>query len=84
MRVLGYPPGWLKTAEVTTLSVFDGSDSLTPGCPLLASGQFEDGEIASVQYNPDSLIKYPGFNVPIPHGVYDVSYFLYFACHYIH
>lgn len=67
MRVLGYPPGWLKRAQMNTLEVFDGPSKSLPNATR------EDGEIAEPQYNPESFIEYPGFNCPLPSGVHDVS-----------
>lgn len=69
MRVLGYPPGWLKDAEIETsgLQIFglDGQED-----------EIEDGEIDSTekraQYDPSRLISFPGFNVPLPPGVLDL------------
>ncbi|KAG9487686.1 hypothetical protein GDO78_007471 [Eleutherodactylus coqui] len=67
MRELGYPPGWLKDAELETsgLSLYDGRDN-------------SDGEIVEealpnkpVSYDIAKLISYPGFNTPPSSGVAD-------------
>ncbi|XP_069816973.1 zinc finger CCHC domain-containing protein 8 [Dendropsophus ebraccatus] len=68
MRELGYPPGWLKDAELENsgLSLYDGKDN-------------SDGEIAGeasakkqqVSYDVSKLISYPGFNMPPPPEVSD-------------
>ncbi|XP_044131658.1 zinc finger CCHC domain-containing protein 8 [Bufo gargarizans] len=68
MRELGYPPGWLKDAELENsgLSLYDGKDT-------------SDGEIAEeaflkkqqVSYDASKLISFPGFNTPPPPGVLD-------------
>ena len=78
MRVLGYPPGWLEEAKVNTLQMIDGTDECHE------DGELGDGTNGTVQYNKESLIEYPGFNVPVPEGVSDVctsysSYFLYYS-----
>ncbi|CAN7992003.1 unnamed protein product, partial [Ixodes hexagonus] len=68
MRVLGYPPGWLKDAEIETsgLQIFgvEGEED-----------EIEDGEIDSkekrAQYDPSRLVSFPGFNVPLPPGLHE-------------
>ena len=74
MRILGYPPAWMKQAEMSTLNVIDipgSSQKSDQRNPFLTR---EDGEINdSAQYNKDSLIEFPGFNAPIPENVKDVS-----------
>lgn len=72
MRVLGYPPAWMKQAEMGTLDVIDlsGSSQNKSKNPFAVK---EEGEInETAQYNKDSLIEYPGFNAPIPKHVKDV------------
>ena len=67
MRVLGYPPGWLQHATVSTLAIFDGTTE---------DGELNDSSEAQVQqYNKEALIEYPGFNTPVPEGVRDVLNF---------
>ncbi|XP_064120055.1 zinc finger CCHC domain-containing protein 8-like isoform X3 [Macrobrachium nipponense] len=69
MRYLGYPPGWLKEAEVRQgeMKLYDGfgQSVLHPDA--------EEGELdhTLVKYNPDKLIGFPGFNVDIPKGYRD-------------
>ncbi|KAI1291967.1 Zinc finger CCHC domain-containing protein 8 [Halotydeus destructor] len=63
MRVLGYPPGWLKTADMSS-SVVDLIDGDSPRSP---KRQALEANI----YNPESLVIYPGFNAPLPEGVSD-------------
>ncbi|KAM4051485.1 zinc finger CCHC domain-containing protein 8 [Anomaloglossus baeobatrachus] len=68
MRQLGYPPGWLKDAELENsgLCLYDGKDS-------------SDGEIVEdglskknkVSYDVSKLISFPGFNTPSLPGVSD-------------
>ncbi|XP_068240829.1 zinc finger CCHC domain-containing protein 8-like [Palaemon carinicauda] len=69
MRYLGYPPGWLKAAEVRQgeMKLYDGSGK------SVVHPDAEEGEVESslVKYNPDKLINYPGFNVEIPKGYRD-------------
>ena len=62
MRVLGYPPGWLKKADVT--------DTVVP--MLEVSGEGAPRQVdGNREYNPDQLVVYPGFNAPVPPGVRD-------------
>ena len=63
MRELGYPPGWLKQAEIShsNVALFVEKDSILPDY-----GD-EDGEIADSedkkQYDVSKLQTWPGFNV---------------------
>nr|CAD7573753.1 unnamed protein product [Timema californicum] len=73
MRQLGYPPGWLGDAKIfhSGITVFNEE-----GKEVINSDD-EEGEILTVEskvkYDPSKIIKYPGFNVPPPHGTTDVS-----------
>ncbi|XP_075690255.1 zinc finger CCHC domain-containing protein 8 [Rhinoderma darwinii] len=66
MRELGYPPGWLKDAELENsgLSLYDGKDT-------------SDGETVqeslqrTISYDISKLISFPGFNTVLPHGISD-------------
>lgn len=72
MRVLGYPPAWIKAAEMsTTLEVIDSTGKVENN-PFAVNSVAEDGEVKdSSQYNKDSLIEFPGFNAPLPRNVKD-------------
>ncbi|XP_029777886.1 zinc finger CCHC domain-containing protein 8 isoform X7 [Suricata suricatta] len=68
MRQLGYPPGWLKEAELegSGLALYDGRDG--------ADGEAEAGETQqnkSVTYDLSKLVNYPGFNISTPRGIPD-------------
>ncbi|XP_022372918.1 zinc finger CCHC domain-containing protein 8 isoform X2 [Enhydra lutris kenyoni] len=68
MRQLGYPPGWLKEAELENsgLALYDGKDG--------AGGEAEAGEAQqnkSVTYDLSKLVNYPGFNISTPRGIPD-------------
>ncbi|XP_040299897.1 zinc finger CCHC domain-containing protein 8 isoform X2 [Herpailurus yagouaroundi] len=68
MRQLGYPPGWLKEAELegSGLALYDGKDG--------ADGETEAGEAQqnkSVTYDLSKLVNYPGFNISTPRGIPD-------------
>ncbi|XP_078523698.1 zinc finger CCHC domain-containing protein 8 isoform X2 [Lissotriton helveticus] len=69
MRQLGYPPGWLKEAEMENsgLSLYDGKDT--------SDGELEDGETPQkpicVSYDLSRLVNYPGFNTAAPRGCAD-------------
>ncbi|XP_035236209.1 zinc finger CCHC domain-containing protein 8 [Anguilla anguilla] len=68
MRQLGYPPGWLKEAELESsgLALYDGKVS-------------SDGEIAEddnyqshkISYDVSKLVNFPGFNVSTPADITD-------------
>uniref|UniRef100_A0A8C6Z172 Zinc finger CCHC domain-containing protein 8 n=1 Tax=Nothoprocta perdicaria TaxID=30464 RepID=A0A8C6Z172_NOTPE len=66
MRQLGYPPGWLKEAEMehSGLALYDGRDG----------GETEDEgshQPKRVTYDVSKLINYPGFNISTPSGIPD-------------
>ncbi|XP_012586647.1 PREDICTED: zinc finger CCHC domain-containing protein 8 isoform X2 [Condylura cristata] len=68
MRQLGYPPGWLKEAELENsgLALYDGRDD--------TDGEAEAGEVKqhqSVTYDLSKLVNYPGFNISTPRGIPD-------------
>ncbi|XP_008048597.2 zinc finger CCHC domain-containing protein 8 [Carlito syrichta] len=68
MRQLGYPPGWLKEAELENsgLALYDGKDG--------TEGEAEVGEVQqsrSVTYDLSKLVNYPGFNISTPRGIPD-------------
>uniref|UniRef100_A0A3B5BD58 Zinc finger CCHC domain-containing protein 8 n=1 Tax=Stegastes partitus TaxID=144197 RepID=A0A3B5BD58_9TELE len=58
MRQLGYPPGWLKEAEMENsgLSLYDGNDSSTS---------------QNISYDVSKLVDFPGFNVSASHKMKD-------------
>lgn len=63
MRQLGYPPGWLKEAEMENsgLALYDGK------APNDGSGDDSN----KVSYDVSKLVDYPGFNVAVPHKIKD-------------
>ncbi|XP_017504801.1 zinc finger CCHC domain-containing protein 8 isoform X1 [Manis javanica] len=67
MRQLGYPPGWLKEAELENsgLALYDGKDG--------APGETEAGvqQNKSITYDLSKLVNYPGFNTSTPRGIPD-------------
>ncbi|KAK4289549.1 hypothetical protein Pmani_037489 [Petrolisthes manimaculis] len=74
MRVYGYPPGWLREAEVPLekIKVFDDRDEKEGEIESTVSPMdLEEGEIepSTVRYYPHRIISYPGFNDPLPPGV---------------
>ncbi|XP_011477415.1 zinc finger CCHC domain-containing protein 8 isoform X2 [Oryzias latipes] len=62
MRQLGYPPGWLKEAEMENsgLSLYDGNVSAETS-----------GKDQILSYDVSKLVDFPGFNVPAPHRMRD-------------
>ncbi|XP_060894923.1 zinc finger CCHC domain-containing protein 8 [Labrus mixtus] len=61
MRQLGYPPGWLKEAEMENsgLALYDGNVS--------NDGNATDGANSqNTSYDVSKLVDFPGFNVPAP------------------
>ncbi|KAM9744474.1 zinc finger CCHC domain-containing protein 8 [Menidia menidia] len=66
MRQLGYPPGWLKEAEMENsgLSLYDGNAS--------SDGSVTDGSNSqNISYDVSKLVDFPGFNIPVPHQMKD-------------
>ncbi|NWU35688.1 ZCHC8 protein, partial [Hylia prasina] len=66
MRQLGYPPGWLKEAEMehSGLALYDGKgepEAEDEGSP----------KPKRVTYDVSKLINYPGFNISTPSGIPD-------------
>ncbi|NXM36216.1 ZCHC8 protein, partial [Oxyruncus cristatus] len=66
MRQLGYPPGWLKEAEMehSGLALYDGK----------GDGDTEDEESPQhkrITYDVSKLVNYPGFNISTPSGIPD-------------
>lgn len=63
MRQLGYPPGWLKEAEMENsgLALYDGK--------VPNDGSEDDSN--KVSYDVSKLVDYPGFNVAAPHKMKD-------------
>ncbi|XP_042661233.1 zinc finger CCHC domain-containing protein 8 isoform X4 [Tyto alba] len=66
MRQLGYPPGWLKEAEMehSGLALYDGKDD---------GGSEDEGsrQPKCITYDVSKLINYPGFNISTPSGIPD-------------
>lgn len=64
MRVLGYPPGWIKEVEEEASNLYmldiDGKD-------------VSNHKRRKSYIDPKKIIEYPGFNVPMEKGVYDVG-----------
>ncbi|XP_012812909.1 zinc finger CCHC domain-containing protein 8 isoform X1 [Xenopus tropicalis] len=68
MRELGYPPGWLKEAELENsgLALYDGKDT--------SDGEIEERDTEGkkhVSYDVSKLVNYPGFNISAPPGMFD-------------
>ncbi|NP_001086929.1 zinc finger CCHC domain-containing protein 8 [Xenopus laevis] len=71
MRELGYPPGWLKEAELENsgLSLYDGKERLDA-----SDGEIEDRDTEAkkhVSYDVSKLVNYPGFNISAPPDMFD-------------
>ncbi|KAM8759601.1 zinc finger CCHC domain-containing protein 8 [Acanthopagrus schlegelii] len=66
MRQLGYPPGWLKEAEMENsgLSLYDGNVSNDGNITDSTNSQ-------NISYDVSRLIDFPGFNVPAPSKMKD-------------
>lgn len=64
MRMLGYPPGWLEEAQYvkSDLDMFD----IDGNCLKNTSRKKIQG------LNPEKVINYSGFNVPLEKGFKDV------------
>ncbi|XP_038558901.1 zinc finger CCHC domain-containing protein 8 [Micropterus salmoides] len=65
MRQLGYPPGWLKEAEMENsgLTLYDGNVS--------NDGNTTDNTNSHISYDVSKLVDFPGFNVASPHTMKD-------------
>ncbi|XP_038151488.1 zinc finger CCHC domain-containing protein 8 isoform X1 [Cyprinodon tularosa] len=63
MRYLGYPPGWLKEAEMENsgLSLYDGN----------APNEDTGNTSQNLSYDVSKLVDFPGFNVPAAHQIKD-------------
>uniref|UniRef100_A0A4W5RRY3 Zinc finger CCHC domain-containing protein 8 n=1 Tax=Hucho hucho TaxID=62062 RepID=A0A4W5RRY3_9TELE len=66
MRQLGYPPGWLKEAEMENsgLTLYDGKVSKDGELTEVDHGQ-------SISYDVSKLVDFPGFNTSAPPSVKD-------------
>ncbi|XP_056103339.1 zinc finger CCHC domain-containing protein 8-like isoform X1 [Rhinichthys klamathensis goyatoka] len=62
MRELGYPPGWLKEAEMENsgLILYDGSND-----------EDENHPSQNTSYDVSKLVDFPGFNVSTPPNIRD-------------
>ncbi|KAL8180101.1 UNVERIFIED_CONTAM: hypothetical protein K2H54_006644 [Gekko kuhli] len=73
MRQLGYPPGWLREAEMekSGLTLYDGKDemSASPGGETVEEQCFQQNRC--VTYDVSKLVNYPGFNICAPSGTTD-------------
>ncbi|XP_068166456.1 zinc finger CCHC domain-containing protein 8 [Antennarius striatus] len=59
MRQLGYPPGWLKEAEMENsgLTLYDGN---------VSNDDSKKDSLHDISYDVSKLIDFPGFNIPAP------------------
>ncbi|KAM6377609.1 zinc finger CCHC domain-containing protein 8 isoform 2-T2 [Pluvialis apricaria] len=66
MRQLGYPPGWLKEAEMehSGLALYDGKGGD-------GTEDEESHQQKRITYDVSKLINYPGFNISTPSGIPD-------------
>ncbi|XP_029018082.1 zinc finger CCHC domain-containing protein 8 [Betta splendens] len=66
MRQLGYPPGWLKEAEMENsgLTLYDGNASND-------GNSTDNSRSQNISYDVSKLVDFPGFNVPAPHKMKD-------------
>ena len=78
MRVLGYPPGWCRQAEIQpNLNIIGDEQANKP-----AEAGVEDGEIQPIIYDESATIEYPGYNAHFPKHVKDESLHLFHLFHY--
>lgn len=73
MRVLGYPPGWLEEARLqhSGITLFN-SDGVAEDDPEAEMGEiFFQGD--RDKFDTEKIIEFPGFNIPTPKGIRDVS-----------
>ncbi|XP_035514468.1 zinc finger CCHC domain-containing protein 8, partial [Morone saxatilis] len=64
MRQLGYPPGWLKEAEMENsgLTMYDGN---------VSNDGNDNPNSQNISYDVSKLVDFPGFNVPAPNKIKD-------------
>ncbi|XP_037633645.1 zinc finger CCHC domain-containing protein 8 isoform X1 [Sebastes umbrosus] len=70
MRQLGYPPGWLKEAEMENsgITMYDGNVSNDGNI----TGNITDNTSSqNISYDVSKLVDFPGFNVPASHQMKD-------------
>ncbi|NWS13380.1 ZCHC8 protein, partial [Pachyramphus minor] len=69
MRQLGYPPGWLKEAEMehSGLALYDGKGE---ECDDDTEDE-ESPQHKRITYDVSKLVNYPGFNISTPSGIPD-------------
>lgn len=65
MRMLGYPPGWIKEAEedASNLCMFD-----------IEGKTVSNHKRKNCSIDPEKVVAYPGFNAPMEKGVHDVGF----------
>ena len=84
MRILGYPPGYFqKLVNPAAKLVIYNEQSMNVSYFIhiivglwVGFLNLDDGvneKPAETQFDASSLVEYPGFNVPLPEGVRDVS-----------
>ncbi|KAF0033897.1 hypothetical protein F2P81_013963 [Scophthalmus maximus] len=66
MRQLGYPPGWLKEAEMENsgIAMYDGNASNNGNVT-------ENSNSQNISYDVSKLVDFPGFNVLTPNKMKD-------------
>ncbi|NXE93514.1 ZCHC8 protein, partial [Menura novaehollandiae] len=69
MRQLGYPPGWLKEAELehSGLALYDGKGEECDD----EGGDKGSPQPNRITYDVSKLVNYPGFNISTPSGIPD-------------
>ena len=67
MRELGYPPGWLKEAEILSsgVSLYLAENKVVTDFKGNEDGEIQDAE-DKLEYDVDKLQEWPGFNVETP------------------
>lgn len=65
MRILGYPPGWIKEAEeeASNLHMFD-----------IEGKTVSNHKRKKCSIDPEKIVGYPGFNAPMEDGTHDVGF----------
>lgn len=63
MRMLGYPPGWVPGDQDSGIVLY-GKEG---------KADESDGNHKEKSSNPSQFVLFPGFNVPLPKGIKDIS-----------
>jgi zinc finger CCHC domain-containing protein 8 len=70
MRKLGYPTGWLIEAQVKDAKLAGLDEGLNKDLENEENGE---KKAEPIEYDPEKIFSFPGFNEPLPTNLMDVS-----------